>query len=75
METVSNLFTAEYKAELIKIANEKFNNDLAECNSTFEKAMCKAELDSNLKKIDININPFKTERPGDSDFECVGCGS
>jgi len=75
METVSNLFTAEYRAELIKIAKNKFNNDLAECNSTFEKAMCKAELDSNLKKIENNIDPFKTEKPSESDFECVGCGS
>ena len=49
METLSNLFTAEYKIELIKIAKEKFNNDLAECDSTFEKAMCKAEFESNLK--------------------------
>ena len=75
METLSNLFTAEYKVELIKIAKEKFNNDLAECDSTFEKAMCKAEFESNLKKIENNIDPFKTERPNDSDFECVGCGS
>jgi hypothetical protein len=75
METTSNLFTAEYRAELIKIANNKFQNDLAECSSSFEQVMCKAELESNLEKIENNIDPFKTEKPNDSDFECVGCGS
>lgn len=75
MEQTLNVFTQDYKENLIEKCNAQYQKDLDECETTLEEAMCRAELKSNLAKIENNIDPFKTERPDTSDFECVGCGS
>jgi hypothetical protein len=53
----------------------KYDADLETAESQMEIAMCKAEKDSNLKKLKEGINPFNIQKPDDSDFECIGCGS
>ena len=75
MEQTLNAFSAEYRESLIAKCNTQYKNDLEDCETTLEEAMCRAELKANLSKIENNIDPFKTERPDSSDFECVGCGS
>jgi hypothetical protein len=75
MNSVENVFTEEYKQALIEKTNAKYQEDLEDCDTSLMAAMCKAEFEANMKKIESNIDPFKVEPPADSDFECVGCGS
>ena len=68
-------FTPGYRQELIEKCRLKLEQDTNNATTDMEVAMCKAEFKSNLEKIENNINPLEIQRPEDSQFECVGCGS
>lgn len=65
--------TPEEKQIIKDLLREKYEKALEEVKSTFDKAMLRAEYNNNLKKVEEGINPF--EKPDNTDYQCIGCGS
>lgn len=72
---MEKVFTPQEREALIQKCRLKYEEDVNKSDTSIEIAMCKAEFESNLKKIENNVNPLDIQRPEDSQFECVGCGS
>jgi hypothetical protein len=56
---------------------EQLQIDLEQADSVFEKNLLKAEYDHKIKLLGLKdeIQAIDIKKPGDSDFECIGCGS
>jgi len=58
----------------IEELQEQLNKDLEKANSTFEKNLLKHEYEHRKKLLGLK-EEIDATKSGESDFECIGCGS
>ena len=62
------------KNKLMTELHRKLIVDSEEASTTLEIKMLKAEYEKNIELVNQGINVF-ADRPGNSPYECEGCGS
>ena len=54
---------------------ERYEKELEMAESPLEKKMLEKEYSKNVELVKAGNNIFESNRPDDSDFECLNCGS
>jgi hypothetical protein len=67
--------TQEQINNTLDFLKEKFDKDIQLAESGIEKKMLEMEYSKNVELVKAGNNIFESNRPDDSDFECLNCGS
>jgi len=67
--------TQEQINNTLDFLKEKFDKDIQLAESGIERKMLEMEYSKNVELVKAGNNIFESNRPDDSDFECLNCCS
>jgi hypothetical protein len=67
--------TEQQIKDTLAFLEEKHTKELSASQGTLERAMLIREYDKNVELVKAGNNIFESKDKGDSDYECIGCGS